>query len=197
MDAHGLQGWSAVATTGHLAAGHGAVAPPLAPPPRPRPAARRCRHWLGCSRATRSGLDDAALRLLDQSRAACAPAAVAYPLLQEIARTITEQTPARLDTWLVAASECGLPDVATFAAGLRRERAASLAALTLPWGTGPVQGKSTRLRLIKRQSYGPSGLDPRKRRFLLAVRCNSRSRGGRRSGRRQGGFAGGFLTPVR
>lgn len=105
--------------------------------------------------------------------------------------------PARLDTWLVAASECGLLDVATFAAGLRRERAASLAVLTLPWGTGPVQGKFTRLRLTKRQGYGRSGLDTRKCRFLLAVRCNSRSRGGRRSGRRQGGFAGGFLTPVR
>ena len=39
------------------------------------------------------GLDDAELRLLDRLRAACAPAATAYPLLQQIARMIREQDP--------------------------------------------------------------------------------------------------------
>ncbi len=112
------------------------------------------------------GLDDAELRLLDRLRAACTPAATAYPLLQEIARAIREQDPVRLDTWLEAAACCGVPDLATFAVGLRRERAELLAALTLPWSTGPVEGHITRLKLIKRQGYGRCGLDTLKWRFL-------------------------------
>jgi transposase len=57
----------------------------------------------------------------------------------------------------------------TFADGLRRERTEVLAALTLPWSTGPVEGHITRLKLIKRQGYGRAGLDTLKRRFLRAA----------------------------
>jgi transposase len=57
----------------------------------------------------------------------------------------------------------------TFADGLRRERAALLAALTLPWTTGPVKGHVTRLKLIKRKGYGRAGLSTLKRRFLRAA----------------------------
>jgi hypothetical protein len=53
--------------------------------------------------------------------------------------------------------------------GLRRERTELLAALTLPWSTGPVEGHITRLKLIKRQGYGRAGLDTLKRRFLRAA----------------------------
>ena len=44
-----------------------------------------------------------------------------------------------------------------------------LAALSLPWSTGPVEGHITRLKLIKRQGYGRAGLDTLKRRFLRAA----------------------------
>ena len=115
------------------------------------------------------GLDDAELRLLDRLRAACAPAATAYPLLQEIARMLREHDPLALDAWLDAAAACDVPDLATFAAGLRRERAELLAALTLPWSTGPVEGHITRLKLVKRQGYGRCELDTLKRRFLWAA----------------------------
>lgn len=92
-----------------------------------------------------------------------------YPLLQEFARMVKTRTPESLDTWLAAAGDCGVPDVATFADGLRRESAALRAALTLPWSTGPVEGQITRLKLIKRQGYGRSGLDTLKRRFIHAA----------------------------
>lgn len=82
---------------------------------------------------------------------------------------IRQQDPLPLDAWLDAASACGVPDVATFAAGLRRERAELLAALTLPWSTGPVEGHITRLKLIKRRGYGRCGLDTLKGRFLRAA----------------------------
>ena len=112
------------------------------------------------------GLADADLRLLDRLRAACAPAATAYPLLQEFVGLVRERAAARLDPWLDAAGACGVPDLETFAAGLRHARAELLAALTLPWSTSPVEGHITRLKLIKRQGYGRCGLATLKNRFL-------------------------------
>jgi transposase len=106
---------------------------------------------------------------LARLQAACAAAATAYPLLQESTRIIRGQQAGRLDARLAAAAGCGLPEVASFAAGLQRERAELLAALELPWSTGPVEGQITRLKLIKRQGYGRGGLDTLKRRFLRAA----------------------------
>ena len=116
-----------------------------------------------------AGLDDDDLALLGRLRAACPAAAAAYPVLQELVRIVRERAADRLDPWLEAASGSGLPDLVTFADGLRRERAELLAALTLPWSTGPVEGHITRLKLIKRQGYGRAGLATLKRRFLQAA----------------------------
>jgi len=115
------------------------------------------------------GLGDDDRALLGHLRAACPMAATAYPLLQEFTRMVKTRTPEPLDAWLAAAGDCGVPDVATFADGLRREYAALRAALTLAWSTGPVEGQITRLKLIKRQGYGRSGLDTLKRRFIHAA----------------------------
>ena len=115
------------------------------------------------------GLDDNDLALLGRLQAACPQVATAYPLLQEITRIIKEQAGDRLDAWLSAAAASGLPDLVSFADGLRRERPELLAALSLPWSTGPVEGHITRLKLIKRQGYGRAGLDTLKRRFLRAA----------------------------
>ena len=115
------------------------------------------------------GLDDDDLALLGRLQAACPPAAAAYPLFQAITRIIKEQAHEQLDAWLDAAAASGLPDLVTFAEGLRRDRTELLAALTLRWSTGQVEGHITRLKLIKRQGYGRAGLDTLKRRFLRAA----------------------------
>ena len=114
-------------------------------------------------------LGDADRALLGQLHAACPMAATAYPLLQQFVRMVKARTPEPLDAWLAAATACGVPDVTSFAEGLRREHAALRAALTLPWSTGPVEGQITRLKLIKRQGYGRSNLDTLKRRFIRAA----------------------------
>lgn len=116
-----------------------------------------------------SGLTDEDLALLGRLQAAVPPAATAYPLLQDLMRMVRKQVPEQLDGWLVDAATSGVPDLVTFADGLRRERAELLAALTLPWSTGPVEGQITKLKLIKRQGYGRAGLDTLKRRFLPAA----------------------------
>lgn len=115
------------------------------------------------------GLGDDDRALLGQLHAACPTAATAYPLLQEFVCMVKARSPERLDAWLAAAGACDVPDLVTFAEGLRREGDALRAALMLPWSTGPVEGQITRLKLIKRQGYGRSGLDTLKRRFIHAA----------------------------
>lgn len=141
----------------------GEVAPARA---RRHPSVPRLAWLLVRDPATR---EDAERHLLQQRQAACPPAAPAYPLLQEIGRIITEQVPDRLDAWRETASACGVAEMVTFAAGLPRERMELLAALPLPWSTGPVAGQMTRLTLGKRQGYGRTGRDLLKRRFLRAA----------------------------
>jgi transposase len=43
------------------------------------------------------------------------------------------------------------------------------AALTLPWSTGPVEGRITQLKLIKRQMYGRASFDLLRHRVLAAT----------------------------
>nr|WP_263499467.1 transposase [Sphingobium sp. 3R8] len=49
--------------------------------------------------------------------------------------------------------------LASLARGLKRDIGAVQAALTLPWSTGPVEGKINKLKLIKRSMYGRAGLE--------------------------------------
>lgn len=58
--------------------------------------------------------------------------------------------------------------LAGFAEGLRRDRAAVEAALALPWSTGPVEGKITKLKLVKRSMYGRGGIGLLRQRMLAA-----------------------------
>jgi transposase len=76
---------------------------------------------------------------------------------------------AELDAWLADARGCGAAAIATFAAGLEADGAAVRLALTEPWSSGQAEGQITRLKLLKRQSYGRASLDLLRRRVLLAA----------------------------
>ncbi|MGW2825750.1 transposase [Streptomyces sp. NPDC001443] len=54
------------------------------------------------------------------------------------------------------------------AAGVRRDRAAVLAALTTTFTSGAVEGNATRIKLLKRQMYGRPNFDLLRRRILLS-----------------------------
>ncbi|WP_406841921.1 transposase (plasmid) [Streptomyces sp. AHU1] len=54
------------------------------------------------------------------------------------------------------------------AAGIRRDRAAVLAALTTTFTSGAVEGNVTRIKLLKRQMYGRANFDLLRRRILLS-----------------------------
>jgi transposase len=76
---------------------------------------------------------------------------------------------AGLTASLVEARRCGVPVVATFAAGLEQDGAAVRAALTLPWGRGQAEGQITRLKRLKRSMYGRASFDLLRQCVLLAA----------------------------
>lgn len=71
--------------------------------------------------------------------------------------------------WLSEATKSKVSAIATFAAGLEQDGAAVRAALTTPWSSGQAEGQITRLKLLKRQTYGRASFDLLRRRTLLAA----------------------------
>lgn len=71
-----------------------------------------------------------------------------------------------LNPWLEAAATAGIPEFATLAAGIKRDKAAFKAALTLTTSNGQVVGQGYRLKLIKRSMYGWAKLDLLRQRVL-------------------------------
>jgi len=71
-----------------------------------------------------------------------------------------------LAPWL---AEAAGSELRAFATGLRQDEQAVRAALLLPWSSGQVEGQVTRLKLVKRQSYGRAKLDLLKARLLRAA----------------------------
>jgi transposase len=74
-----------------------------------------------------------------------------------------------LIAWLERAEASSVPEVRSFTAGLRRDRAAVDAALGSPWSNGQTEGQINRLKVLKRQMYGRAKLDLLEKRFLYAA----------------------------
>ncbi|MFD4561650.1 transposase [Streptomyces sp. NPDC058469] len=73
-----------------------------------------------------------------------------------------------LDVWLADVRLDGQRELRTLAAGIRRDHAAVLAALTTTFTSGAVEGNVTRIKLLKRQMYGWANFDLLRRRILLS-----------------------------
>jgi transposase len=80
-----------------------------------------------------------------------------YQLPQAFLASARERRGCDLEAWITAATDSGIGALARFARGLREDLAAVTAGLTLPSSNGPVEGQITRLKLLKRQSYGRAG----------------------------------------
>lgn len=87
-------------------------------------------------------------------------------LAREFAEMVRQRQADKLEGWLNAAAESGISRLNSFAAGLRRDGAAVLAALSLPWSNGPTEGHINRLKCVKRQMYGRAKLDLLSQRLL-------------------------------
>ena len=83
----------------------------------------------------------------------------ALTIAGELADMIRKKVTTTLADWVAKAAASGVPELASFAAGLRSDEAAVSAALTGPWSNGPVEGQMNRLKAIKRSMDGRAGLD--------------------------------------
>jgi transposase len=153
---------------------------PAAPPPGPGqppalPPATQL-SWLLIQPPAALSADDAATTVrIEQDGEAASVAALARRFTALVRACGVRRKPdsdavlAALDARLADARACGVRAVETFAAGLKLDGAAVRAALTTPWSSGQAEGQITRLKLIKRQSYGRAGFDLLRRRVLLAA----------------------------
>jgi transposase len=92
----------------------------------------------------------------------------AYTLTQRFRQMMRHRMATALDSWLADGLASGMPELVHFASGLQREHSAVQAALTLPYSNGQVEGQITKLKLLKRQSYGRAKLDLLRQRMLHA-----------------------------
>ena len=74
-----------------------------------------------------------------------------------------------LASWFDRAETSALPEIRSFATGLRRDQAAVEAAITSVWSNGQTEGQINRLKALKRQMFGRAKLDLLRKRFLHAA----------------------------
>ena len=88
-------------------------------------------------------------------------------LVTDFAKIVCNRDGHRLGTWLEQATAADLPELHTFAAGLRRDLTAVTNGLTLPWNSGPVEGTVCKIKALKRAMYGRANFDLLRHRILL------------------------------
>jgi transposase len=139
------------------------VAPAPAPAPPP---ARTIARWLTARPGTLTPDEAAAFAA---ARAACPHLAQLRGYIGAFADIMTSRTGNRyLDAWLAAAETSGLDQLASFAAGIRRDHAAVTSGLTQRYSNGRTEGTVNKIKMLKRQTYGRAGFPLLRKRVLLA-----------------------------
>ncbi|MGW1116922.1 ISL3 family transposase [Streptomyces tanashiensis] len=120
-------------------------------PARPIPSPRRVTTWIMRHPDT---LTESQRDQLDSILDACPDLATTRDLAQEFSAIARERRGQDLTSWMTRALDQGPSPVQGFAAFLQNDWDAVVNGLTLPWSSGAVEGQVTRIKLIKRRSYG-------------------------------------------
>jgi transposase len=136
--------------------------PVKAPPKRP-PTASQVAHWITFKEEQRLDWQQKYLTQLCQDDAQIAQT---YELIEDFTTMLRERQGERLDEWLRKVEEQGVPELQSFAQGLKRDYDAVKAGLTLEWSQDPVEGHVHRLKLLKRQAYGRASFQTLRKRVL-------------------------------
>ncbi len=83
----------------------------------------------------------------------------AYELAQNYRTMLKERQEEQFSGWLERAQQSGIKEFQGFVAGLRRDNAAVVAALSMETSNGQTEGQVHRLKLIKRMGYGRANFD--------------------------------------
>ena len=134
-------------------------------PPAP-PTVRDVTNWL-CRRPDTLTEDERPRlkAILDR----CPELQAASDQVRAFAAMITGLTGQNLPQWITAARNAGLPGIASFAKGLEQDLDAVTNGLTMPWSSGPVEGRVNHIKMVKRQMFGRAGLPLLRKRVLLTA----------------------------
>ena len=72
-----------------------------------------------------------------------------------------------LEDWLTAAEASDLPELRSFANGIRRDQQAVTAGLALPHSSAAMEGNVNKIKMIKRQMYGRAAFPLLRKRVIL------------------------------
>jgi len=96
----------------------------------------------------------------------CPALAHARTLADSFVRLLQEHDAHALGPWIAAAEQS---ELRAFAAGIRRDQDAVLAAVLFQWSNGQVEGHVHRLTLLKRAMYGRASVTLLRKRVLGAA----------------------------
>jgi transposase len=71
-----------------------------------------------------------------------------------------------LEDWLARAEASDLPQLRSFAHGIRRDQQAVTAGLSLPYSSAVMEGNVNKIKMIKRQMYGRAGFPLLRKRVI-------------------------------
>jgi len=143
------------------------IRPARTPLPEAPPTVRDVTNWL--TRRPDSLTEDEKPRLtaiLDR----CPELQTASDQVRAFAGMLTELTGQDLPQWIADASDAGVPGISSFAKGLKQDLDALTNGMTMPWSSGPVEGRVNHIKMIKRQMFGRAGLPLLRKRVLLTAR---------------------------
>lgn len=98
--------------------------------------------------------------------AACPQIVQAQALAVQFLALVRARESAALEGWLVEAERSGVIELRAFARGIRRDREAVDAALSVEWSQGQTEGQVNRVKCLKRQMYGRAGFPLLRQRVL-------------------------------
>ena len=135
---------------------------PVAPPP---PKTRQITSWLLRRPDTLTDDEQAQLAAI---RARCPRITAPHADVTSFAQMMTRRTGEDdLETWLAAAETSDLPQLRSFAHGIRIDQQAVTNGLTLPWSSGTVEGTVNKIKMLKRQMYGRASFTLLRKRVIL------------------------------
>lgn len=120
--------------------------------------------WLLVKQEEKLTEDDKAA--LERMKQADEKVAQAYTLGQRFSSMIREHQSEALLPWLEDVGKSRIGALVGFANGIKRDIAAVVNALSLPWSNGQTEGQVNRLKLIKRQMYGRANFDLLRKRVI-------------------------------
>jgi transposase len=113
-------------------------------------------------------LTDHDTRTLARAVASCPHLHRLYGHIRSFAKIMAQRRGHELTTWLENVEADDLPELRSFATGIRRDLAAVINGLTLEHSSGAVEGNVTRIKRLKRDGYGRANFELLRARILLA-----------------------------